>query len=648
MPQSSLALTRPEAAVTVSGRCFPWSEALESAVSTSILLAVILTAQLMVVLDATIVNVALPHIQKSLDFSSSALSWVLNAYILTFGGFLLLGARAGDLFGRRRVFLLGIAVFTLSSLVGGLAVSGWALLAARAVQGMGAALAAPCALSLLTTAFPEGPQRVRAIGLYTTVSAAGGATGLVAGGLLTELVSWRWVMFVNVPIGLCVWLLVGVVLVETDRQDGHFDLIGALTCTVGVSGIVLGLVEAGVDGVDEPRLVGISLRRRRRLRLLPSPREPGVGADSSASPAGPCDPQRGQRLTRPALCRLLRPLLLHGAFLQDVQSYSPLRAGLAFVPMPVSVFLASQLTSRVLLRRLPEKAVMILGTASPSSGCCWPLASERHRPIADRALPGPHRRREGMTLVALTSASLADVEPEIAGAASGLVNVSQQLGAAVGLAVLVTVFNSLAGHGQLVPGATSQRRCIPSTTSSPWPRLCAGCAGDRGVRRAAALHVQSEPGTRQAPGERSVLVDWSYETREDGFSRLGIGRHRGLSRRGRSALVPGRVSGPCEEGSPSREVVVDDLESQGLVRRKPHPVDRRAQNGRGNPQSQGPDVEPMALCDVPFALATQPPGSRTQVQILGRCRSSRVAAPLAAIQPVTYVLRVGHRTGANV
>src|SRR5580692_10696692 len=173
----------------------------------SVLLAVILTAQLMVVLDATIVNVALPHIQRSLDFSSSSLSWVLNAYILTFGGFLLLGARAGDLFGRRRVFLLGIAVFTLSSLVGGLAVSGWALLAARAVQGMGAALAAPCALSLLTTAFPEGAQRVRAIGLYTTVSAAGGATGLVASGLLTDLASWRWVMFVNVPIGIAVWLV---------------------------------------------------------------------------------------------------------------------------------------------------------------------------------------------------------------------------------------------------------------------------------------------------------------------------------------------------------------------------------------------------------------------------------------------------------
>ncbi|MGH9103139.1 MAG: MFS transporter, partial [Acidimicrobiales bacterium] len=180
----------------------------------------------MVVLDATIVNVALPHIQRGLAFSGSGLSWVLNAYVLTFGGLLLLGARAGDLLGRRRVFLAGIAVFSLASLAGGFATAGWMLLAARAIQGIGAALAAPSALSLLTAVFPEGPQRVRAIALYTTVSAAGGAVGLVAGGLLTELVSWRWVMFVNVPIGLAVWLVGRVVLTETERRHGRFDLLG--------------------------------------------------------------------------------------------------------------------------------------------------------------------------------------------------------------------------------------------------------------------------------------------------------------------------------------------------------------------------------------------------------------------------------------
>src|SRR5580704_12111004 len=234
MPQSSLASTRPNPGQSGSfPTVSPGPEAGTRLHGSSILLAVILTAQLMVVLDATIVNVALPHIQRSLDFSTSALSWVLNAYILTFGGFLLLGARAGDLFGRRRVFLLGIAVFTISSLLGGLAPTAWTLLAARALQGAGAALAAPSALSLLTTAFAEGQERVRAIGLYTTVSAAGGATGLVAGGLLTELASWRWVMFVNVPIGVTVWVLGHRTLPETEQRHGHFDLAGALTCTLG-------------------------------------------------------------------------------------------------------------------------------------------------------------------------------------------------------------------------------------------------------------------------------------------------------------------------------------------------------------------------------------------------------------------------------
>jgi EmrB/QacA subfamily drug resistance transporter len=457
MPQSSPALTRPSPGHPGSpGRVSPGREGGSRLGGSSILLAVILTAQLMVVLDATIVNVALPHIQKSLHFSPSTLSWVLNAYILTFGGFLLLGARAGDLFGRRRVFLLGIAIFTLSSLVGGLAVSGWALLAARALQGTGAALAAPCALSLLTTAFSEGPQRVRAIALYTTMSAAGGATGLVAGGLLTELVSWRWVMFVNVPIGLAVWLIGRVVLVETERQDGHFDLIGAVTCTVGVSGVVLGLVEAGSMGWTSP----VSL-----VALFGGVAVFAYFLHHESRVAEPILPLRLLAHATRNSANVSRALLYAGfyglfyfmaQFLQDVQGYSPLRAGLAFVPMPAAVFLGSQLASRQLLRRLPEKAVMILGNSIAIVGLVLATRIGSGSPYSQivlcLVLIGAG---SGITLVALTSASLADVEPDVAGAASGLVNVSQQLGAAVGLAVLVTIFNSLAGHGQLVPGATT-------------------------------------------------------------------------------------------------------------------------------------------------------------------------------------------------
>ena len=454
MPSLTLSSTRPQANHPSSG---PRPGTLRHRLShPSVFLFVILTAQMMVVLDTTIVNVALPHIQESLGFSSSALSWVLNAYILTFGGLLLLGARAGDLFGRRRTFLVGIAIFTLSSLVGGLAPAGWMLLAARATQGIGAALAAPSALSLLTTVFAEGQERVRAIALYTTVSAAGGATGLVAGGLLTQLVSWRWVMFVNVPIGVAVWLLGRIVIVETERRRGRFDLAGALTCTLGVSAIVFGLVEAGSVGWTSPVtvlslavglvLLGLFLRQEQRvdepilpLRLLTHRTRSSANASRALLYAG-----------------FYGLFYFMAQFLQDVQGYSPLATGCAFLPMPISVFLSSQFTSRVLLRRLPQKTVMALGTAVAAIGLL--LATQVDATTAylqivvSLVLIGAG---SGTSFVALTSASLAEVDPGDAGAASGLVNVSQQVGAALGLAVLVTIFDSLTGHAQLQPGTGS-------------------------------------------------------------------------------------------------------------------------------------------------------------------------------------------------
>ena len=422
----------------------------------SVLLFVILTAQLMVVLDTTIVNVALPHIQESLGFSSSALSWVLNAYILTFGGFLLLGARVGDLFGRRRVFLIGIAVFTLSSFVGGIAVAGWMLLAARAIQGLGAALAAPSALSLLTTSFPEGPSRVRAIALYTTMSAAGGATGLVAGGLITQYVSWRWVMFVNVPIGVVVWLVGRMVLPETGRRHGHFDLAGAVGATVGVAGIVLGLVQAGADGWTSPITISALLGGIAVLVAF-------VWHEGRvAEPILPLQLVANRTRSSANGARALLYAGFYGLFyflaqfLQEVQGFSPVQAGLAFLPMPASVFLSSQFTSRVLMRRLPEKVVMLLGTGVGTVGLVLATRIATHSSylqiVVSLVLLGVGA---GMTFVALTSASLEDVAPDVAGAASGLVNVSQQLGAAVGLAVLVTVFNALGGRAQFATTGTA-------------------------------------------------------------------------------------------------------------------------------------------------------------------------------------------------
>src|SRR5947207_7781374 len=196
---------------------------------------VIGTAQLMVLLDATIVNVALPHIQHALGFSGSGLEWVVNAYALAFGGLMLLGGRAGDLLGRRRMFIAGLLLFSAASLAGGFATSQEWLLAARAIQGIGAAITAPAALSLITTNFPEGPPRNRAMGVYASMSVAGGAIGLLAGGLLTSYASWRWVMFVNVPISLAVALAAPPVLAEPPRRRGRFDHPSAVTGTARVA-----------------------------------------------------------------------------------------------------------------------------------------------------------------------------------------------------------------------------------------------------------------------------------------------------------------------------------------------------------------------------------------------------------------------------
>jgi EmrB/QacA subfamily drug resistance transporter len=422
-----------------------------------VLLGVILTAQLMVVLDATIVNVALPHIQADLGLSGSGLSWVLNAYVLTFGGLLLLGARAGDLLGRRRTFLAGLSLFSLSSLAGGLAVTGWMLLGARALQGVGAAVAAPAALALLTTIFPEGAERMRAIALFTTVSAAGGAIGLVAGGVLTEWASWRWVMFVNVPIGLAVVAVGSAVLTETPRRRGRFDLAGALTSTAGMTGVVLGLVQAGTSGWGAPITI-VSLVGG--VALL------GLFVHIEATAAEPILPLRILANRTRVAANAARGLGYAGMygmvffltqFLQDIQHHSPLATGLGFLPTPISVFLSSQVTSRFLAGRVPAKTLMLAGSAISAAGLLLATQLQASTPypqtLVTLVLIGVGM---GISFVSLTTAALADVASQDAGAASGLVNVSQQLGAALGLAVLVTVFESLTPARFGVTSATAQ------------------------------------------------------------------------------------------------------------------------------------------------------------------------------------------------
>ncbi|MDT4970671.1 MAG: hypothetical protein QOG22_814, partial [Pseudonocardiales bacterium] len=336
-----------------------------------LVLTLILSSQLMVVLDATIVNIALPDIKSALNFSPAGLSWVVNAYTLTFGGLLLLGARAGDILGRRRTFLTGIALFTLASLIGGFAQTSGQLLAARAVQGIGGALASPSALALLMTMFPQGRERTRAVGLYTAVSIGGSAVGLIAGGMLTQWVSWRWVLFVNAPIGLAVFALSRLVLPETPRRTGRFDLTGALTSTIGMAALVYGFVHAATAGWGDPATlgsfaVGVALLVGFVLTELRAP-----------SPITPLRLFANRNRASAYVARLMLVAGMMGMFffltqfLRGVLGYSDLKTGFAFVPLTVVVFAGSQLSARYLVERLGAKPLMVVGITFSTLGMLW-------------------------------------------------------------------------------------------------------------------------------------------------------------------------------------------------------------------------------------------------------------------------------------
>ena len=445
---SSTTLNRPGQQSTPDGGGFIRRRIAAS----SLVLAVILTSQLMVVLDTTIVNVALPDMQSALHFSDAQLSWVLNAYTLTFGGLLLLGARAGDLLGRRITFLTGIAVFTIASLVGGFATSGWFLLAARALQGVGGALAAPSSLALLATMFPEARERMRAIALFTAVSIGGAAVGLISGGILTQWASWRWVLFVNVPIGIVVYAMARVVLPETERQHGRFDFAGAFTSTFGMGSLVYGFVRAASDGWSDSLTVGSFVVGALLLAAF-------IAVELRAEE--PITPLRLLANASRSGANVARGLLFAGMFgmfffltqfLQNVLGYSPLQAGFAFLPIPLTVFASSQFVSRVLVQRVNGKVLMLFGVGLATLGML--VAS---RLSADSSYGAVlisllmFAAGNGLSFVTLTSASLDGVAPADAGAASGLINVTQQLGGTLGIAVLVTVFGSASKHAAAHP-----------------------------------------------------------------------------------------------------------------------------------------------------------------------------------------------------
>ena len=418
-----------------------------------------LGAQLMIILDATVVNIALPHIQAGLHFSATSLSWVMNGYTLTFGGLLLLGGRAGDILGRRRMFLAGIAVFTLASLAGGLAPNAGMLLAARAVQGVGGALASPAVLALVVSGFAEGKERVRALALYSGVVMAGGSLGLVLGGLLTQWVSWRWVLFINVPIGIVVTVLAPRFVAETPRQPGRFDLPGAVTSTAGVAALVYAFIRAASDGWGDH--LGIAAFALAAVLLaafvLTETRAP--------QPITPLRLFADRGRSGSFAARLLVVAGMFGMFffltqfLQDVLGFGPLLAGVAFLPMTLLVLGVSRLAPR-LIPRVGGYRLMLGGMLPVMAGMAWlsrvsPATDYWSGVFGPMALLGAGM---GVVFVPLTQASLAGVRPQESGAASSMVNVMQQLGGSVGLAVLVAVFGTAtrASLAHPVAGLTAQ------------------------------------------------------------------------------------------------------------------------------------------------------------------------------------------------
>ena len=409
-------------------------------------LVVIATAQLMVVLDATIVNVALPHIQQALGFSGSGLEWVVNAYAITFGGLLLLGGRAGDILGRRRVFVFGLLLFSAASLLGGFATSQWWLLTARAVQGVGGAVIAPTALALITTNFPEGGERNRAFGVYAAMAGAGSAAGLLLGGILTTYLSWRWVLFVNVPIGILVAAAAPRVLSESPRRPGRVDVAGAVTGTGGVALLVYGLsraAPAGIDGVSHwgdaqvlaslaasaALLVSFVLVERRSSRpLLPM----RVLADRNRS---------GSYLIMLCIATGLFGLFFFlTLFIQNVLGYSAIRTGVAYLPFAIGVVLASAVASQ-LVARVGARPLILVGAAAVAGGMFWFSRLTEHAGYASHLL-GPMLVSSlglGLVFVPLSLVALHNVAEQDSGVASSLLNTGQQVGGAIGLALLGTV-----------------------------------------------------------------------------------------------------------------------------------------------------------------------------------------------------------------
>jgi len=413
-----------------------------------IALALLCVAQFVVVLDASIVNVALPTIGEALDFSESNLPWVVNAYVLTFGGFLLLGGRLADLLGRRRVFMVGLVVFALASLAGGLATDSAQLIAARAVQGLGAAILSPAALSIVATTFRDGAERNKALGIWGAVAGSGGAAGVLLGGVLTEGLGWEWVLWVNVPIGIAAAAIAPSLIAET-RAEGeirHFDVAGAVTITAGLSALVFALVDANQVGWGSTQTI---------LTLVGSALLLGafvVIERRSRAPLVPFSIFRIRTITGANVVGILVGASLFSMFffislyMQQVLGYSPIRAGLSYLPLAVSIILSAGIAS-ALVTKVGFKPILAAGMALIAAGLLWFSQISVDGTFVSDIL-GPSLLAAvglGFAFVPVTIAAVSGIEDREQGLASGLINTSQQVGGALGLAILAAVANSKIG-----------------------------------------------------------------------------------------------------------------------------------------------------------------------------------------------------------
>jgi len=416
-------------------------------------LAVLAVAQFMVVLDASIVNVALPSIQRALGFSESGLQWVVNAYTLAFGGFLMLGGRAADLFGRRRMFIVGLGLFSAASLAVGFATSdGW-LIAARGIQGLGAAIVSPAALSIVTTTFTEGAERNKALGIWGALAGAGGAAGVLMGGMLTQWAGWEWVLFVNVPIGLAAAFAAPRFVRESRTSERtSLDVAGALTVTLGLVALVYALVDAHDAGWTSFQTLGllalsavllvafVATELRTRYPLMPLTifkNRSVASADAVALLVG---------------ASLFSMFFFISLYLQQVLGQSALDAGLSYLPLAFAIIFSAGGASQ-LVTKVGPKPVLVAGLSFTTVGLIlFTRISPDGSFAGDVLLPSVIVAVGlGLSFVSLTITAVSGVSHDEAGLASGLLNTAQQVGGALGLAVLSSVaatqIADSGGHG---------------------------------------------------------------------------------------------------------------------------------------------------------------------------------------------------------